>query len=610
MIRLAIIFLFSVFGLYRAFYPSLHGDESLYVGAAQHILSGDIFLSDYWFDKPFLGPFLIAIGILLTGPHAFGFHLAGFLASIASSFIFISWIKDVLGKEISKYTSYILQILSLLVFLSPFMIFYHASAFLEPFLLFFLLLSGRSLYANMNPARAYKNFTLAILSKQSPMWAPFLVGYWFLQYGLNGIKYGLKEFWQQTKYLWFLGLFFTLTTPEKLAPISLFSKFLSKKSGPVSHLNFGDRFLEWMQTFNSLFVYSFLSWGLFFLVLISSYFILKDSLRNRNSKNFFLIFLPFWIHLLGLILSGITVSDRYVYILIPQLLLLIVAGFTYVEKHSINLFRFLNLYSIILSLFFLSIFNFHSLDLFIKKHLPSREWGRELYQIAEELPKNSVIHNDKLLWYLQPYADSSIRNSCDDKSCYESEQIGRFPYFKQYRLLSEDSGESSYLRQVYIRNLSQKTYDINLEKLLSEEHLRRSLRLGPWVKSFEIELAEKLSEKNSENFFWHKIPSQKIILKITTKFPPWFVQSFDLDGELTINQGSKAELYAGKDRWVLGLRLHHDLIPFLYKGYFIPLGPIDAPAHVHTHSMLSAMTIENLQSKKVRVSFLKNFSDY
>lgn len=612
LLKIALVVLFVAIALPRLFYPGLHMDEGFYIGAAQRILHGDIFLRDYWFDKLFLGPFLIALGIAIAGPNPVGFHLMGMVCSIVSLFALLSWLKMVFGPRPHVKSIVIMVLLAIAIFIQPFMMLHHASAFTDPLLLMFLLLFGKNVYrasivlkdAGTPYARhAYYYFAFATLCKTaSPMWAPVLVGFWWLQSGWKYLIVEAKRFFFLTRYLWFVALLFTLTNPKKLAPFLWFQNlFDGSKEGSGQTL--WARLEGWVGLFHNLFGPPWLSWGILAAALVTSIAAAAD-LRAKKHRpiDFVLIILPFWLHLLGIFISGARIYSRYLYILMPQLILVLGLGLKYWDAATYR--RFIHPLGLIAALVLACGFvervrspaNYD--DLYVE-NLPSREIGRTIAQ-ASDLPEGAVIHHPDLLWYLHPYVfGGAYKTSGNTTEHFVATQRGRVPFFEQYYLRSDPAQWYQVaLKQcpgmpAEIGALREQIYAVDIHDLVSPAALASALHLRSQVKHWTIapeacvgcaQDAPALSTPQDPCWLrWQSLAGAGLRINATLNVPGGLAWMEDLEvvGTLVAIKGTDARLN-------LGLRLEQisfgpwapnlvDVAPLLFHGYLVPLGLLDLP---------------------------------
>ncbi|MEZ4742802.1 MAG: hypothetical protein R3B45_10190 [Bdellovibrionota bacterium] len=609
------------FNLPRLFYPSMHIDESLYIGAALRILSGDFFLTTYWFDKFFITPFTLALGILIGGENHIGFRLSSLIFSSYSTFLIVTWTLRSTKTIIGKIS---LLILVLSIWLSPFMMFYHISSFTDPFLLCFLLLTATKLHdtaitdkpIKLYPQKAYSFFAIASLFKLSSlMWSPILAGYWMLRSGPHGIIKGIKDFFSTTKWWILVGVCYTLANPEKLAPI-LWFKSLGKKNGP----SFWERGILWIERICNIFPTTWLAVIFITIFLIYSGLFIQKFLKDRKDRinriALFLFVIPVYAHLIGLWISGAITYSRYLYILLPQILLFLVIVTNLLQKNMWLKYCSASIFSILgILLLMQNKISYQELA----KHLPQPASGRALYQVRDELPPNAVIHNKKFLWRLYPFNRSGKRlNACDRIECIQDAKLGREPFAAQYFLSTDYPQALSYISQA-IPNCNASNCEIktihksySIEEIISEQKIRDSFRLRQWAQSLDIKY--ELSNDLNRTFLEHNRmfqPSLKTSFIIKTKkFPILGKQTLHISGKLILLNNELAQEKFGPGRWIAGFRIEEiiiqglsanfvDIAPLIYHSYIVLLGPIDLPSNHSIHEMISRIELLDTENKKL-----------
>lgn len=524
-------------GLVRAVHPSLHMDESLYLGASLHMLHGDPLLTTYWLDKIPFASILMIPGILTAGENSLGFHLSGLIAGVAGVLVAQSLVRNILGRS---FSSALAQIFYLAINVAPFMIFHHASAFTDPFLLLFLLLFLRATWLCLESSdnrikiayekKAYVYFTLGLLVKFAAiMWTPVLIGFWLLRYGPRWWQYGPRRLAYTGRYLWLGSILYMLANPGKLAPILWFSALWSKDPGTPQHnilRTFIDRMVGWIRLFTDVFGPNQIWAILFFMILAissatlwrvvqairpsppkspSAWYEFIHKAPPHGSRFVLLFLLPFWAHAFGLCLSGASLFSRYLYILVPQLALAIVFGSRLLHQkaqaHSPGqtgrLLRMVAhagvaVTAITALLILISSFDFERQWLYVTHTTTAPESGRELYKIRDELPRQSVIHHDSRLWFLHPFVISpGIRTACQDPSCLADAQIGRAPFDRQYSLIESPDHRLWEVRHLEPRStdqgpfhfmpLTSQVLELPIKEFLTENRTRRTLRIFGWA---------------------------------------------------------------------------------------------------------------------------------
>ncbi|MFK7827320.1 MAG: hypothetical protein AB8G05_24465 [Oligoflexales bacterium] len=595
----------------RLFYPSMHMDESLYIGATQRILNGDLFLSKFWFDKFFATPIMLALGILIGGENQVGFRLAALVCSVYTIYVILTMIVE-MGENI--ITSLAMFLFALGILLSPFMIFYHVSSFTDPFLLLFLVLFARSLYRAIKHSgdqsrnhltTSYHYFAIASLFKLSSlMWSPMLVGFWYLKGGIAGIKNGIKDFFYTTKWWMIVGTCYTLANPEKLAPL-LWFKALGKRTDST----LWQKGILWVGKIGDIFQNYYFA-ICFFLIL--SFFLFFTYIQYRKSgKNYqlsvvlFLFNFPFILHVVGLWLSGAGIFERYLYILIPQgIFVIAISSLKSVPGGKLKTITHIGLGCIGL----LMILDSGISNKDFVNRLPPPSFGRHLYQIRDETLTNAIVHNNKLLWYLYPFDRlGTTLNACDRSECFEEARLGRTPFAPQYWLRTNSSLETNIIRpspQCKNSTCRSKKHTLNLTDTLTIEKFKESLRISGWADSISMNLENSQSEQDTLDRYWMTSPSIKNSLKITTKvFPLIGKKDIFINGRIVLLNNPLSKARFGVGRWVLAFRIEEvritkikqnfvDIIPLLFKGYTIPISPINLPASDSIHEMIISLKLQ------------------
>jgi len=600
-------------------------DESLYVGAALRILQGDIFLTKYWFDKFFLTPFVLSLGILVGGETQIGFRLAALVTSLLSIYITITWIADLAGKIFDQFVALILAAGILLL---PFMIFYHVSSFTDPFLYLFLVLFSRSLYrAAVDPAksvvhtrRAYHYFAVASLFKLSSlMWSPMLLGFWIWRSGPRGIKRGVGEFFQTTKWWIAAGVLYSLANPDKLGPILWFKHL----GGGTKAQGLWSRGAEWIAKSSIPFDSGGLSFGFFLLVFsVTAGAVAVTWKRKRwgQDRFYLLVFIaPFWLHVIGLWLSGAATFPRYFYILLPQGVVAVAASLHILSTVSMASWA-ARLFTVGLGLcLFSSGLSYKSLA----AYLPPTAFGRALFQMRDEASSGAVVHNDSLSWYLYPFNHNGrIRNACARPECFVEQRLGRRPFGSQYWLKTSQDPKLALVQAIPGCNgdkgcgVVARDYTVALTHLLDEPTIREKLRLGGWAKAVAIRVIQpNFVAAAAEG--WIASPSLDVAISVTpVKHQGIDIGNLQISAQLVFLDSRFAQADLGPGRWIAALRLKKielsggttnfvDLAPLLYQSYVIPLGAVDIPARDPVHEMVSAVSLETARPGSVRLTVLE-----
>ena len=651
-----------VIGVGRALHPSLHMDESLYLGATLKMLHGDPLLTTYWLDKIPWASLLMIPGVMIAGENALGFHLSGLIAATLGVLVAQRLLWEMLGRS---FWSVCAMLFYLFINISQFMVFHHASAFTDPFLLLFLLLSLRSLWLSVAhhnlmlkdryEHRAYVFFTAALLAKFGAfMWAPVLVGYWILRYQDAWWRVGPRRFLHAGRYLWLLALIFMLANPGKLAPIAWFSALFAKHPASAKVGMMGvlwQRMSAWVNLGASLLGSPLIMTALLLVTVSVTVFCgvyllrLIKSVRPRLIREWYALFtkaqplwarwtllllLPFWAHAFGLCISGASLFDRYLYILVPQLVLSVIVGLHLVAHLDGGSRRWANVMSrsglLLLSALGLMVgangLNVAKQWSYVSKSTIPTANARLLYAVRDELPRGSVLHHHARLWFLYPFTiGTTVYPACAEDRCLAEAQIGRAPFDRQYVLVESSDHTKWDLVQTYPEPTSSTPFHtkslveiparVVLRDVLSESHTRSQFRLFGWARS--LEWSPQICHDCKQNFeisdftlpLWSKavrlpqVPAT-LTIRLNTGDRAWLPQFLKLSGHFTLSRGRITTRQDDDHRWFLGFRLERlsldtlafnlvDLAPIIYGGYLVPMGPVDiqpsvdSPFHLISH---------------------------
>lgn len=558
---------FIICGVNILFHPTLHMDESYYIGSSLRILSGDIFLTTYKFDKPFLLSFFPLIGILILGYNAIGFKLMGLVFSLMSIILFIRVISLIWKR------TFLSVFLVLGLFCSPLMISHGISAFAEPFLLFFLFLFFFECYkADGQSHKAYQYFTVALFIKFSAvMWGPVLLGYWL--FNRRNLLSEIKYYFASTKWIWGIGIFFMLTNRSKFAPVSWFGQLYSEKIGGLS---FVDRAHFWIDSFAKVFGATSFAFILFLVVLgISVFYFRKYFVSRSLNKELFLIVIPFWLHLIGILFSGSSLYERYLVILLPQLILVFVLALKKADEIIKNKALAGVFVSILpITLMFISLYADH------RPVGESQQWGRLYHVLHDEFDrKENVLHNINRNWELFPYSLSQLhQTSCGVKDCLMQADQMMIEGGKQLYLEKIDD-----FRPVF---LSKERLEIDLPDNLEQDldHIMKALRFKKSrFKATDVKITTEPSVHHASLMGWHDLLSgSRLSFTVTNIKNPKI--SFTLSGLLSVTNGRVAERSYGSERKAKVFRLDRfyfnnidvnlvDIAPVIWNGYSIAYAP-------------------------------------
>ena len=403
-------FLFGVLLIY-AFYPTMYVDESLYVGAAIQFLKGDVFLSEYWFDKPIFMGLISVPGILFFGKNILGFSFSGIIASLFSFVYF----KDIFGKNFS----WVGFLLAAIFFTNPFHLSYLPSAMAEPFLLLALILCMKNLFQfGQTNELKFRNrmfiwFAIAIGFKQSPvMFIPMVFGVFLIKE--KSIKYftrQLVDFFNHTKYIWIVFIFYQATNQTKFAAITWFSKLTDQKIkySFFEHLVFWSKEVFLTQRFSYLGVLFLFLFGVYTIQILKK---IKDEklpllkfekISFEDPRADLVIFIiPLLLHFIGISLSNVKHTDRYLFILNIQFLVVL---FRFISIQKLNMKR------IIAGFLLIGLFG-NLWTMFDKREELDENIfkGKALLYADSIIPEGSIVHG-RLKWHIYPYFKDFFLNS-------------------------------------------------------------------------------------------------------------------------------------------------------------------------------------------------------
>lgn len=482
-----------------SFHPSMHLDESYYIGAALKILGGDLFLMNHSFDKPIMQAIWPIPGIVIAGKNIIGFKLSGWIAAILS-FVFLAKLPLFDNDKLKRFC---FLILLLVVFLLPFNIPYFASSMGEPFLLFCfsLFIFNYLKFLRTNSFKfekwAYIYFALACITKQSAiMWAPMFLPLIIYKWRENRkVLSFFITFWRSTWFLWILVLVFQLTNKSKLAAILWFTH-LSKQ-----HTNtFSNKMSFWLNNLIDIWGSPILA-SLIYIIVIAytGHVLAKVYFLYRSSKDhffklpfdlndyrleFLLVVLPVWLHLIGIPLSNAPLYDRYLFILIPQIVLLLAFILRRLNsKYTVGFISFV--------LILTAAFQYN------KTPSPLYELtkkGEHVLIINDLLDSESLLHSP-FKWSYYPIEFPFSLTSCLGTKC-----------LKEYR-----GGESNFAKQYYVdRDLQLKrvpkwsfedieteivSRNIQLDETLVH-YIKKKLR---FPKDFKVQSFKTLGKYNKTN---------------------------------------------------------------------------------------------------------------
>jgi len=633
---MAALVLLLVIGAPRAFYPSLHCDESLYTGAALHMLDGDFFLTHFWLDKTFLGPLFIDLGVLVGGRGALGFHLAGWCAGITAVLMLMRtqgelvWRANAVQRS-PFLASLLMMLLQLAAFVLPVGQFYLASAFFEPFTLLcvavmlkHLVLGASGVDARRHLHMVYWAFAVGVCCKFTVvLWAPALAGLWLLEaHGrwYERLWHGCFDLLRTTAPIWLVTGYFMLTNSEKLAPISWFKHLYAKtnEAAPPARGVLWQHLLSWLKVTSHLLGGPWVFVCLILLLLTATVLVLRRAWTERMAPNkaggaaaarwqLMVVIGPFWLHALAIWLAGSLILDRYLFLLIPQGIAVLSIGAMQVgeiasARKLVGRLYHAGVVALLLAAgwFAWSAYPYHMSYEHQVFYPPA--FGRALHQILEEVPDGAVIHQQDKLWFLFPYVrNGQIRTACQSDLCVQEAGYGHRPFDRQFLFYDPPGVPSAAaparLYQAFPTDLFSAggtTYVTTTA--LDERMFRSALRLGGWAQSVELSPGQDLvtnlppppSLDPALHVTWRALPSALLELQVVRKALPavldsWVPKRLHLSGRVVM----RPPLRLG-EAWWLGFRAESlvadgwsgnlvDIAPLLWKGYFVPLKPLDVP---------------------------------
>ena len=315
---------------------------------------------------------------------------------------------------------------------------------------------------------------------------------------------------------------------------------------------------------------------------------------------------PFWLHALAIWLAGSLILDRYLFLLIPQGIAVLGIGTRQVGEIAPARMLAGRLYHAALIALLLAAGWFAWCA--YPYHMPYEhqvfyppEFGRTLHQILEEVPDGAVIHQQDKLWFLFPYVrNGQIQTACQSDLCVQEAGYGHRSFDRQF-LFYDPPGVPSRaaparLYQAFptdILSVGKVTYTTTTT--LDERMFRSALRLGGWARSVELspghDRATNLPLPSlglASHVTWRALPSTMLELQVERKALPavldsWLPKRLHLSGRVVM----RPPLRLG-EAWWLGFRAESliadgwssnlvDIAPLLWKGYFVPLKPLDVP---------------------------------
>ncbi len=544
--------------------PVFFMDEGYYIGAALRFLTGDIFLTSYFFDKPFLVMIVQAVDIVLFGKTHIGFRVLNVLFYIGSFLIFIKILK-LIQPRLHRGLA---VVLSLGLFTQPLMIYYGFSSYCEPSLLFFCLCTfyevARSQTQPLRATRLYFYLTCGIFIKFSALFWWVSVGALFV-----GNHRSLKEFiealFRKTWAIWICGILFTILNPGGTKVIqAIFEPFVAHAgNAQISHTKLLWTF--WYNAFGTNVVFGAVA------LLMTIVATVAVAFNWRSHKfSFYLVGLPFLIQSFGLLITdNARTYERYFFIFLPQVLILLVYSTQFINQ---KMLRPLVAAAALIYCYFGIL---APVAISERGALLQPEWGRKFYFASRNIPAGSqVLYPSHMTWEIQPWLNGSSKNffNCNTEECHNSFRQGRPLADRLYILKEGLQGPELSSAPVFYSNNSRydncvksirlnRTIDRAQEKSLNEVFLER-LRLA---KGFEF------LELDNHHF---RLRSKKTILGTVPEISArgHFVAVYD-DAENRYYSGFEFESLKPS-----GLELDLvDVLPLFYKSYVIKIEQLELP---------------------------------
>ncbi len=575
----------------RALYPGHYLDEGAYAGTVNAILHGDIFLSHFWFDKLPLQVYLQSFGVLAFGKNAFGYHFSGLLFSFLNYFLLLSILKKLSGEKGVGFFPLALLATGFLV--SPLFLVHGPSAFSDPFQIFFLLLffqeAAKPIQADAEKTDEKKLYTywmLGLFAKQTAVvWFPIIIGYWYLSGALSSISQlrgVVKRFFRST--VWFWGVVFLLgiTFKKKFAFISAFQYNSGGEKSSVSAFDFLYRIKVWTSVADKQFFP--LSLTLTFLLFTTAVCVLLFLRYKRDGqkhhKAVWILLFPFLVNVAILLFSPCRMFARY--LMLPVLQALFVTAYVLRDFETKKAHR---VFLAVLLLLDVAVIRQVSFD-FKPYELATREFSQAGHRILEEKPRGGLVHTDNL-WHLFPYTDfDRTYLACPEEECVQKEKAGR-KNIEQYLLLFEKDlkglPKGELLQKESKSPFSQ--CKVNWASVTTGEKWREKLRLKKVSGESKVSLATVDAKPIAFAdgwYSWRGIPGQMLFTLENSKW----LNSIEFFGHFDIARHYEAQGSIEPPRDVIGFRVSglrlngfpydfSDLVPIVWRGYFIPLEGIE-----------------------------------
>jgi hypothetical protein len=584
-------------------YPTLFKDEAFYLGASRAIIGGDLLLTQQGFDKPFLQALLPAIGIALAGDHLIGFRLLGFLAYIAAALVWWRVLTRALGGSLRS--EILACLMASALFLNPLLLPYAASAMAEPFLL--LMLGTMALYwlkeadaSNVEQSLAWDStspstpekgmalsLALGIATKQTALfWLPFLL----VHRPRTEWKQRLLRFLKMTRWMWGLLLLYFLFNKKKFAVIGLAFHLMSQGSAsasPPQSLWFWT--VELQRTTFGL--------GSLFLLLIA--FAAAQVLRQKGERGegtalFRGAVIATAIHFVVLIVFRAPHYTRYLVIFLPQLALASALSIRLLSRLPSRRVKWLPGFFAFPLLFFLILPAVRPIEMLN----PSRQLGRDLMMIRQEVPSQAILQVKGAWWEFLPYVPEGGRLlTCGEPECWSMQRRGR-PLLKDHyaaHVVDESKVEiwrapfvSASARSLNCWRVSTVRETVPFTRAEFDTAFLKAIRLGDQFELRDLQIQPQAASEEKPFAFsdftgWRRLGSESLVtFRLISQDARLAGFSLDLRFRLVVHPvGGETE--NGRQN-ILSLRLEEaklgdreltDLLAAIWRGYTIDLGPID-----------------------------------
>ncbi len=600
-------------------FPTMSMDEGYYITATLKILSGDLFLSNYPFDKGFIHPLSQIPGILFFGKNPLGFKFSGAIFYLGSFVFCVLTFNHILRSHFKRETPlYFLTCLlfALSLYLQPKMIQVGMSTLGEPYLLFFLMATLFQVVRSPNsPLNRWISwtFTAALWTKFSALfWFWILLPSYFTQ-KLSPLRW-LQRFCRLSLPLWILALIYLFT--GHFAAIQLL--FQDQTSASLSWIDQIGTRLDLMQQ-------SFGGWIALSLALVSALVALIHVLRAPSDRrgNVTIWIFPFWFQFLFLVFITQKFYDRYYLTLIPYFAFFMAHTLGHLfSKESPGRSPWSRVFSsvapygmIAISVFFLSRSATATWNHIIAIQ-PQAQLGRTLFRLIHEFPNDAIIQFDGIEWIMRPYQHLSNAHivHCTDQVCQEETRVGR-PIRNHHYYLDMSDPEANLLRVPFFVGLKNSTFSEErdpsetrcplpqlhhhtvtrgsrslLTKLFDRFRITPDFELksAHWS-TFEGSLQKHpplipdlgILEVEGSASHWQETSARQH-LELNFALRSWPGSSIQIRGVLETSSGPIAKSMMLGGETIVGLRIIQirieplsleltDLAPNLYGGYFIPI---------------------------------------